>query len=245
MSISAKLLIFVVGSIILLSFQNCSLQKPNPLNLDANSASSSTNQSSGSGTPPPLTGNSIEAQAITLLQNKCYACHGTVTSGGITQINNPSYLIANNLIIPGNPDGSPIYASVLAGRMPIGSTALSQAELDLLRQWILGGAKAPTDTSTVAPPVVIPLEATYASIQANILTPKCVYCHSATLAKDGIRLDSYTSVKKYIASGVLPTETKLYQVTSSGEMPPRPDVGLTDNELKVLKDWIATGAPNN
>lgn len=248
----SKATLFVTLSffpILLISFQNCSIKRTPAMNLDsASPTSSGSNQTSNanipSSTPAPVAGNSIEAQAITLLQNKCYACHGTASSGGISQINNPDSLIASGQIIAGNPDGSPIYAAALAGRMPIGSTALNSTELNILKQWIAAGAKKPADSTTVTTPVTVPLSASYASIQINILTPKCLYCHSGSTAKDGVRLDSYASVKKYISS-TAPTQSKLYSITSSGEMPPRPDVGLTSNELKVLSDWITAGALQN
>lgn len=238
--------------IVLMGFQNCSIKKASTaLNLDTSSSSQTSDGSSNnsnthvpSSVPAPVTGNTLQAQAITLLQNKCYACHGTVASGGISQINNPDSLIASGVLIAGNPDGSAIYTAAVAGRMPIGSSVLTATELDILRQWIAAGAQKPTDSTSVSAPVQIPLTASYASIQANIITPKCIYCHSGSTAKDGVKLDSYTAVKNYISS-TSPSRTKLYSITASGEMPPRPDVGLTTNELKVLGDWITAGAPNN
>lgn len=229
--------------ILLFGFQNCSVKRMEAMTLDSNAATSS-DQTSNTNTPAPIAGNSIEAQAITLLQNKCYACHGTTASGGISQINNPDFLISAGQIIPGNPDGSPIFSAALAGRMPIGSSALNPTELSLLRQWITAGAKKPAGSTTIPIPVQVPLTASYSSLFANVITPKCIYCHSGATAKDGVRLDSYAAVKRFISSAS-PTRTKLYEITSSGEMPPRPDIGLTTNEQKVLGDWIAAGAPNN
>lgn len=236
---------------LLLAFQNCSIKKGNSLDLDTSdlSSSSANNGSSSAGggsavTPAPLSGNTIEAQAITLLQNKCYACHGTVSSGGISKINDPDSLIAAGQLVAGNPDGSAIYLAAQAGRMPIGSSVLTASELDILRQWILAGAQKPSSSSQVPAPVQLPLMATYASIQSHIITPKCVYCHSASNAKDGVRLDSYAAVKKYIST-TSPTRSKIYVVTSSGEMPPRPDTAVTAEELKVLNDWIKAGALEN
>lgn len=229
-------------SICLSAFQNCTL-KQSDKSLELSGSGDQTSQGVVT-TPPPINGDSLEAKAVTLLQNKCYSCHGTSDAGGVSQINNPTYLISIGQIIPGNPDGSPLYRAVRSGSMPLGGVQpLTTDELNLLNSWILAGAKSPGE-GDVNPPIVIPLAGNYKSILANILTPKCIHCHSGSNAKDGIRLDTYTSVKQYI-SGKNPQNSKLYEVSASGEMPPRPDSDLTSEELKALSDWIISGSPNN
>lgn len=249
MSIKKRFGLVCLLTILIIPFQNCSVKKDDGALVLQPFDNTNLSQPGAVAPPPvvnlpPVVGTGIEAQAITLLQNKCFACHGTVASGGISGINDPAHLISVGQIIPGNPNGSPLYAAVSAGRMPLGTSLLTGTELKLLNDWITAGAKPPSGGIIVPPPVQIPLAGNYASVQANIITPKCIRCHSSTSASNGVRLDSYAAVKRYV-SGSNPQNSKLYEITASGEMPPRPDTDLTAAELKALSDWIIAGAANN
>lgn len=226
----------------ILPFQNCSLSKQQSM-LELQSKDITAAGGLLDPQPTAVVGNSIEAKAINLLQSRCYACHGAAGAGGVSQINNPTALIAAGHLIPGNATGSRIYDAAVAGRMPIGSGLLTAAELLILSDWINSGAKAPT-AGSVNEPVVIPLEAKFSSLNANVFAPKCVYCHSATNAKGGVKLDTYAAIKKYITVSNA-TRSKIYEISVSGEMPPSPNPNLTTDELKALSDWINAGALNN
>lgn len=243
--IAKRFLFILLLSVIIIPFQNCAVKNDGALVLESTAPSNqSLPGSSGSVNLPVVAGSGIEAQAITLLQNKCYMCHGTASSGNISGINDPAHLISIGQIIPGNPSGSPLYGAVSAGRMPLGSALLTPAELKILSDWITAGAKPPSGSAVVPAPVVIPLSGTYTSVQANIITPKCLHCHAAANASGGIRLDGFTAVKRYV-SGATPQNSKLYTITASREMPPRPETGLTALELRALSDWIISGSLNN
>ena len=127
--------------------------------------------------------------------------------------------------------------------MPVGAK-MSAADISTINDWILAGAKSPVAGSTPAPPLAIPLAGNFKSIYANIITPKCIACHSSTLAKDGIRLDSYSAVLRYVNLAT-PNQSKLYKITASGEMPQKPYTRLNSTELGVLEDWINARALNN
>jgi uncharacterized membrane protein len=188
--------------------------------------------------PPSVVSGALEDQAITILQNKCFLCHGTVTSGGLSQINDPAALIAGGWVVPGNAAGSKIYTSIVSGKMPPGGL-LNSADIAIIADWINQGAKTPSNAP--APPPSIPLAANFPSINANIIQPKCVACHSATLARDHVRLDTYSNVMRYVRPGSA-SESKLYKITREGEMPPKKYPMLTSEELSVLATWINAGA---
>lgn len=202
----------------------------------------------GPNPPPgvPVTG-TLPEKAIAILTNNCFACHGTVANGGLNRINEPAFVIsistaAKSFISPGRAQDSLIYTASASGRMPIGGAKLSQADLDILLQWINEGAKAPS-TPLPPPPPAIPLGPSFASLNANIFVPKCMGCHNATTSRGGVRMDSYSQVKSLIDDS-RPTRTTLYDVTSSGQMPqsaPR----LSTAEMQFLLQWISAGAPNN
>ena len=193
--------------------------------------------------PPAVDTSSLAGQAITILQNSCYACHGAITSGNVTQINDPTHLISAGLIIPGNAASSPLYVAVSTGVMPLGGS-LSAQDVATLANWINAGAQAPLSGSVVAPPKVIPLTANFKSLMQNVIGPKCLTCHSGKNAPDGTKFETYAQVLKYVKAGD-PSSSDIYDKTKNGEMPPRPNVGLTSTELSALSNWIKAGALDN
>ena len=82
------------------------------------------------------------------------------------------------------------------------------------------------------------------SLNANIFAPKCVGCHGPTNATGGIRLDTYANVFKRVNVGS-PTSSKVYSITRSGEMPPRPAAMLSTAETNAILAWVQGGALNN
>ena len=191
--------------------------------------------------PPTSATGTLEEQAVTILQNHCYTCHGSTTSGGLSNINNPASLISGGWITPGTPSTSRVYDAISKGRMPPNGM-LASSDISIISDWITQGAKAPSNQPP--PPATIPLTATFSGINANIIQPKCVSCHSATLGRGGIRLYSYNLVMKYVKPGTA-NSSKLFSITNKGEMPPKPNTLLNAQELKAISDWINSGAPNN
>lgn len=200
--------------------------------------------------PPTVVSGTLEQKAITILQNACYSCHGTAAAGGLNQITDAAYLKTAGQVVPGNALGSKLYQRMLGGTaaMPLPmmppAGKLNAADLSLIADWINAGAAAPAPGTTSPPPTLPPLAATYASIQANILGPKCIACHGPTLAKSGVRYDSYTLTLATVRK-TLPLDSKLFTECKSGNMPPTGTPKLTSNELDVLSAWITAGAANN
>jgi uncharacterized membrane protein len=192
--------------------------------------------------PSPVTG-SLEQKAVAILQNNCFACHGTIASGGIDGINNPSHLISIGAVIAGSATTSKIYDAISKNRMPP-SGALAAADQSIIADWINQGAKTPAPGTVVPAPTPIPLAGNFKSLNANIFMPKCVTCHGATSASGGIRLDSYTSVLKYV-NKTTPSQSKVYSATKGGDMPPSPNPKLSAGELSAILSWITAGALNN
>ncbi|PIS10458.1 MAG: hypothetical protein COT73_09200 [Bdellovibrio sp. CG10_big_fil_rev_8_21_14_0_10_47_8] len=218
----------------------------NPLTNGGGGSSGASALGNGSGTAASLD-SGLTTEALTILQNNCSACH-TSSSGpaGIYNLTDVNHLVSNRLIVPGNPDASLILQSIEAGRMPPGG-ALAIGDQQLLRQWILGGAVAPSDpaggsTPPSLPPVV--LEPTYSSLSKNIFVPYCVSCHSTNQKTEGYAFDNYANVMKSVRAG-FPNRSLLYTITQSGEMPRNPYPTLTSEQLQVLSNWIVAGAPNN
>lgn len=197
-----------------------------------------------------LGGSPLQIEALTIVQNKCFACHGSSNgAGGVSNIGNISHLLTSGLITKGDPNKGAFMASIYNGSMPT-SAPLSSKEISVLESWILSDIDA---TAQDKNPTIEKLEPTFSSISKNILTPKCVACHGPNRADENIRVDSYGYLMGQIGnykSLVVPTranESKLYKSTVNSEMPPTSDgyTSLSVAELQTIAEWINDGAANN
>ena len=94
----------------------------------------------------------LEAEVDALVELHCRNCHGpgqtyqrAFFTGDLTDIaRDPA------IVVPGNPDASPLYESIASNRMPVGSK-ITAAELQKMAAWINALAAAPTPAARPAP----------------------------------------------------------------------------------------------
>ena len=87
----------------------------------------------------------LESKSIDILNQKCSSCHSEASGAAnttpgadpITNISNVDYLLRTRLVIPGEPELSPIYQSVRNGEMPI-NESLDTQEIQTIKDWISG-----------------------------------------------------------------------------------------------------------
>ncbi len=104
----------------------------------------------------------IESAANMVLDKHCRSCHGPGQRNDRTF---PMHDIGDmaidpTAVIPGDPEKSPLYASIALNRMPLG-TKLTPAELDAIKAWIvaLGDAQMAAPAMAAEPVVVASAEA--------------------------------------------------------------------------------------
>ncbi len=84
---------------------------------------------------------------------------------------------------------------------------------------------------------------TYKVCIVNILDMSCVGCHSGSASSGGgIKLDSYTEVKKRVDDGKLMGSIKW---TTGFKKMPKNDSKIESSSIVILEKWISAGAPNN
>lgn len=81
-----------------------------------------------------------------------------------------------------------------------------------------------------------------------IFEGRCLKCHGAGKLKGGLDLRSKATVLKGGDTGpvVVPgsaEKSRLFEMITHGEMPPKPEAGLNEAQQSVLKSWIDAGAP--
>jgi WD40 repeat protein len=88
----------------------------------------------------------VAAEARAVLKSHCHRCHGQDGSveGGLNYVLDRDKLVARHKVVPGDPEQSPLWRRVAAGKMPPPGEQPRPGEADLavLRRWIAGGAPA-------------------------------------------------------------------------------------------------------
>lgn len=228
-----KYAVIIAVGLVLLAHQNCTYNMgpdANPEALAADELAVGVADSTGT-------------EAIQILQNRCASCHNEEKPEGeigyITDVNALEYY---RLVIPGEPQISPLYEQVANGSMPP-SGSLSQAEISVLYEWINTGLVE--DTAGITPPTgnTAVLEAKWSSIYAKIVQPRCLSCHNATTQRGGVNLANHTVTLNTVQPGN-PNASSFYTSTANGSMP-QGGTPLSPAELAVVRDWILAGALNN
>ena len=125
---------------------------------------------------------------------------------------------------------------------------LTERELVILKEWILGGAPGfpAEDPKNPTPPVV---EFSPIAAQAeNLFQIRCYKCHKHSVAKGGIKILHHRlllHVRKVVVPGN-PDESELFQLIVSKDeeavMPPPPREPLSAAEVDIIRRWIVDGA---
>ncbi len=188
--------------------------------------------------PVPLSGAKIYADV-------CSRCHGVYGEGGTgTALADPEF--------QSNYDDKALFDMISKGRIAspmIGwGEILTHDQIDQLVQFIRSlqpAAAKPTGTPSVAP--------SFSKQILPLLNERCSFCHSAKTQLGGWDASSYKNVMTTgvhgpvvvpgnINGSLLAQKVRGFQ-TSGNIMPP---TGLmSDAEVRVLLDWIATGAADN
>lgn len=80
----------------------------------------------------------------------------------------------------------------------------------------------------------VPSSLDYATVQARVIGPQCLHCHSAAGGnRGGLSLETYQQVRANL-------NAIYYRSVEKRDMP---DAGLPQPELEMLKAWIEAGAP--
>jgi len=221
---------------VLFSFQNCA----ELLSDSSHSASSEQDRANNA------IYQAIAAEARVVLQNYCVSCHSP-SSGVVTPIPdilNQAFLEAQGFIVIGSPQSSSLYLDVIDGIEPRDGQTLSNRDIEVLRDWILGpnlfnddiGGSIGGGSGSGTPAI----PATFASVNSRIIQPLCVSCHGAGSANGS--LVNYTAVRVYVTPNSL-SGSELWQQVALNQMPQSMPLNA---ELKsLLQRWILEGAQNN
>jgi len=197
-----------------------------------------------------------------ILEVQCVNCHGGEKPKGKLSLETRANAIKGGekgtALVPGKPDGSPMFTSTVLppdhdDAMPPKGERLAKSQTDLLKSWIEQGANWPEGTTLKAVKKI-----DFVKEVQPILEFNCVSCHRADHHDGGLNLETKDQAFKGGENGpaIVPFksgESPVYKLTAlppdhDDLMPPKKKGGpLPKDEIQTLKDWIDQGAawPSN
>jgi predicted Ser/Thr protein kinase len=197
-----------------------------------------------------------------ILHRNCSECHdgaGRLEDKRNFDILDHAQLLESDrsLVVPGRPEpgDSRLIRRIADGSMPPEKEEtrlprLSETELTILSEWILGGAPPfPREDPQRPTPPVVPYSSLAAEVR-DIFEKRCYECHKYDVAEGGIKILHHRLLlaqSKVVIPG-RPDESELFQLISTtrkGRMPPEGWFRwpLTKREIETVRQWIEEGAP--
>ncbi len=193
-----------------------------------------------------------------ILRRNCFECHGQQPGKSKKNLNILDHEQLLNterkLVVAGDPERSRLIQRITDGSMPPEEDEtrlprLTEEELAILTNWVLGGAP-PLPSPVPEPP--IPPVVPYSELAARVMEvfhDHCYKCHKFDVAKGGIKILNYrllVNVRKVVVPGRL-DESELYKLITSTDdearMPPSEDPPLPPEAIETIRQWILQGAP--
>jgi len=180
----------------------------------------------------------FERDILPIFNSKCAmsGCHDAGTAAEGYDLSNYSKIVGDG-IVKGKPGKSEIYEEIEDVEMPPkGYTKLSDAEKQMLYDWIADGAKNGINCAVKCDSAV----SGFTAVIQPMMTKYCVGCHAYPNASAQVELSGYIGVKNAINQGLLKS------LDHSGYYPmPKGGAKLSDCEINQVRNWIQRGAPND
>ena len=182
-----------------------------------------------------------------LLQAKCWRCHGEKAQKAELDLTAAAKILkggeSGSAVIAGKPEKSPLFEKVHDGSMPPGKKdRLGAADVDLLRRWIVDGAKSET--------IVTKETALTQDDAIPILMRHCTACHGTRRQEGGLDLRTKSAMLKGGKSGPAfipgkPADSLLLKRIHAVQMPPRERMLEEHISYSVSLSEGASGPPPN
>lgn len=225
------MIVAIAALVVILPFQNCG-------------SNHARNEQFSSET---LNINFYQGEAMKVLNARCTSCHNPSAppNTGPSNITDVDKLILDQDIVPGKPQTSVLYLSIVDGIMPGGGIVLNEKEIAAISDWIwiLGN---PSATAVIPGSVTIPSGGgggdapTYTRVR-GVIQARCIGCHGA--GSPNRSLADYAAVRTTVNPGQ-PTMSLLYSEVNTNSMP-QGGAPLSAVDKLLIFNWIAAGAQNN
>ena len=186
-----------------------------------------------------------------VLEKYCFACHGPEKQQGGLRLDTAAGLLkggdsGESAVVPGKADVSLLWTrlGVDHDMPPEGKPQPTDAERELVRLWIAGGAEYPTAKTSESPEIL-------ANKVVDVFQRHCLRCHgSPEQKKPGLDMRQHESLVLPVADRTAPyviagnvDDSLLWRKIDNESMPPKSAARLTDEEKQIVSRWITAGAP--
>ena len=230
-----------------------------------------TRPAPGKPEPMPADGLSFTKSVAPILSARCGRCHASDSKGGFNLATYAALMKGppeGVVIFAGDTVGSRLIETIETGDMPRGGGKVTPAELKILKDWIVAGAKFDgTDPSAPIAAGATPAEpprprlkamqatgketVSFSGDVAPLLVESCKGCHiNAMRASGGLNMDTFAQLLRGGDSGdiVIPGngEESLLVKKLRGSMGLRMPAGgrpaFSEDSIKLISTWIDEGA---
>jgi tRNA A-37 threonylcarbamoyl transferase component Bud32/mono/diheme cytochrome c family protein len=199
----------------------------------------------------------LAPRAQEILHRYCWECHGKDPDNieKFDVFDFQALLDAKRkMVVPGLPDDSRLIKRIVDESMPPQEyeelPRMSGVELNVLRDWIAGGAPPFPHRELASPAPPSPEEAAAAAAVKDIFRDYCYSCHRFGRAEGGIKIlnhDLLVNKRKVVVPGN-PETSELYElVVTKDQHRMMPPVKMTQRpsseEIDAIRRWIVLGAP--
>jgi mono/diheme cytochrome c family protein len=181
-----------------------------------------------------------------ILQASCAGCHGT--SGGWDAANMDAVINSGDsgpAVVPGDPDGSILVQRLRGeGNLMPPAAALPAAQIELIVQWIAGGATDEVTVGDEATATTDPSGLTWAVDVRPILQSSCGACHGSAGGWDAATFGSTVDTGNSgpaVVPGDASSSPLAQRLLGNGALMP-PSSPLPDDQIQLILDWINAGA---
>ncbi|HET6882720.1 MAG TPA: PSD1 and planctomycete cytochrome C domain-containing protein [Pirellulales bacterium] len=198
---------------------------------------------------------SYERDLAPLLRSKCARCHGLEGRKADFDLTTAASLLKGGesgpAVVIGKPDESLLYEKIHAGEMPPDEPErLSSAQIELVRRWIIEGAKVDVGPGAFTDSAASPTQHDV----LPILLRRCAPCHGRNRREAGLDLRTKAAMLHGGKSGPAivpgrPEESLLIKQIRDDKMPPRDRLvevsikPIETSETAVIARWLELGAP--
>jgi mono/diheme cytochrome c family protein len=216
---------------------------------------------------------SFTKQVAPILNSRCGGCHVRKASGMFSMANYTALMKgspAGVVIFKGDGKGSVLMEKIDDGEMPPSGQKIPASEIEILRKWIVEGAKfdgadpaaditALATAGTPAAPPMPPMvqiatgkeTVSFSKDIAPVLAEKCTGCHGTNRPRENFSVNTFESLLKGGDAGVnilpgKPAESllikKLKGTAADGQRMPLNQPALADPVIAKFEKWIEEGA---
>jgi len=181
-----------------------------------------------------------------ILQGSCAGCHGS--SGGWDASTMTTVIASGDsgpAVVPGDPDASSLVQRLRGeGNLMPPAAALPESQIELIVQWIAGGATDEVSIGGEPASEVDAAELTWTVHVQPILQASCSVCHGSAGGWDAATYDSTLNsgnAGPAVVPGDADASSMAQRLLGNGALMP-PGSALADDQIQLIIDWINNGA---